>query len=65
MKYSFDSKCFDLAEHFLPREATTAVKNELAQTIQNAVEDWFGSRPVAPPKRDCTCIPPKFCAVCA
>lgn len=43
--YSFDSKCFDLAEHFLPQEATPAVKNELAQAIQDAVENFYGGYP--------------------
>ena len=40
-KYSFDSKCLELAEHFLPAEATESVKYELAQTIQDAVEDFM------------------------
>jgi hypothetical protein len=40
-RYSFDSRCLDLAEHFLPTGATQQVKNELAQTIQDAVEDFF------------------------
>lgn len=43
-KYSFDPKCMDLAEHFLPSHATQSVKNELAQTIQDAVEDFCMSR---------------------
>ena len=64
-RYSFDSKCLDLAEHFLPSRATDSLKRELAQHIQDAVEDFCGARPAAPPKRDCTCIPPKFCEVCA
>jgi hypothetical protein len=42
-RYCFDSKCFDLAEHFLPSQATQAVKNELAQAIQDAVEDFCAS----------------------
>lgn len=46
-KYSFDSKCFDLAEYFLPAEATESVKNELAQSIQDAVEDFT----MEPPRR--------------
>jgi hypothetical protein len=43
MKYSFDSKCLELAEHFLPSYATQECKNELAQWIQNAVEDFCGA----------------------
>lgn len=38
-----DSKCFDLAEYFLPygdKDATS----DLAQTIQDAIEDWLGDR---------------------
>jgi len=42
-KYSFDSKSFDLAEHFLHEGASDQLKNELAQEIQDAVEDWFGA----------------------
>lgn len=38
--YSFDSKCYELAEHFLPSTASERLKNELAQAIQDAVEDY-------------------------
>lgn len=44
---SFDPKCFDLAEHFLLDqwdEVPTAMKNELAQVIQDAVEGYFFDR---------------------
>jgi hypothetical protein len=37
---SFDQKCFDLAGHFLPN-ATVVVKSELAQDVQNIVEDFL------------------------
>lgn len=48
-KKGFDPKCRDLAEHFYtdmpPRSSTLAEETEqvddLAQHIQNAVEDWF------------------------
>lgn len=40
---SFDPRCFDLAEVFLPTEASDRLKNELAQAIQDAVEDWLES----------------------
>jgi hypothetical protein len=40
-KYSFDSKCLDLAEHFLPSHATQECKNELAQSIQDTVENFM------------------------
>jgi len=36
--YSFDPKCYDLAEHFLGKGASEAAKNDLAQDIQNCVE---------------------------
>ena len=39
---TFDSKCFELAEHFLQDEPslnTKAAKDTLASTIQQAVED--------------------------
>ena len=35
---SYDPKCFDLAEHFLPN-GTEDQKDELAQVIQCAIED--------------------------
>lgn len=44
---SFDPKCFDLAEHFLLDEwdeVPTAMKNELAQVIQDAIEGYFFDR---------------------
>lgn len=34
----FDPKCYELAEHFLPDDASEARKNELAQDIQGHVE---------------------------
>jgi hypothetical protein len=38
-KYNFDPLCLELASHFLPDDATNAAKNELAQVIQDAVDD--------------------------
>lgn len=40
--WSFDPKCYELAEYFLGIEGHTPkqVLNELAQAIQNAVEDY-------------------------
>lgn len=39
----FDSKCYDLAEHFLQDHpgASDAMKSELAQAIQDVVEYYF------------------------
>jgi len=37
----FDPKCFELADYFLPSQATERLKSELAQHIQDAVEDWL------------------------
>lgn len=37
----FDPKCYDLAEYFLPTTASPALKDDLAQYIQDAVEDWL------------------------
>lgn len=39
-KYCFDSKCLELAEHFLPVGAPQEMTKELAQVIQDTVEDW-------------------------
>jgi hypothetical protein len=44
---SFDPKCYDLAEHFLLDqwdEVPTAMKDELAQAIQDTIEDYFFDR---------------------
>jgi hypothetical protein len=40
---SYDSTCEELAEAFLAdhQPFTHAEKEDLAQTIQNAIEDWF------------------------
>jgi hypothetical protein len=41
---SFDSKCYDLAEHFLEDEPTLDnedARNQLAQEIQETVEAWI------------------------
>ncbi len=37
----FDPKCLELAEHFLPEECSSHLKDELAQHVQSAVEDWL------------------------
>ncbi len=39
---SFDSRCYDLAEIFLFDEPKLRPKtNQLAQAIQDAIEDWI------------------------
>lgn len=42
--YSYDPTCEELADHFL-QGSPNADRAVLAQVIQNAVEDWFGSQP--------------------
>jgi hypothetical protein len=37
---AYDSRCLELAEHFAP-DKTAEKKADLAQRIQDAVEDWF------------------------
>jgi hypothetical protein len=37
--YSFDPKCQELAEHFLPSGVSERLVKDLAQAIQDAVED--------------------------
>ena len=39
-RYCFDPACLTLAEHFLPSAASDGLKWELAQAIQNAVEEF-------------------------
>ena len=43
---SYDSKCEDLAQDFLEdgQPYSQAEKEDLAQTIQNAIEDWLFDR---------------------
>jgi hypothetical protein len=43
-QYSFDTRCYDLAEHFLPNTDNDIALCDLAQDIQNAVENWFVGR---------------------
>lgn len=38
---SYDPKCFELAEHFLPTAASDRLKSEMAQAIQDAVEGYI------------------------
>lgn len=38
---TFDTKCFDLAEHFLPAGTPEFIKNELAEALQTTVEDFI------------------------
>lgn len=40
---AYDSRCFDLAEHFLQdvNKPTEFEKADLAQVIQNAIDDWM------------------------
>ena len=40
--FSFDERCLELAEHFLPG-ASEVEKRDLAQDIQDAVERRLGS----------------------
>lgn len=39
----FDPECYKLAEYFLSREASGRLKDELAQEIQDTIEDWLTS----------------------
>lgn len=42
---AYDTKCYDLADAFLADEPTLQSENKkraLAQTIQDAIEDWIG-----------------------
>jgi hypothetical protein len=37
---SYDEKCLELAEHFLP-DPEGKQREQLAQHIQDSIEDWF------------------------
>lgn len=46
---SYDQKCYDLAEVFLsdyPEKNTPENRNQLAQDIQQAIEDFFSERSI-------------------
>ena len=39
---TYDSKCYELADYFLPEAAYDAhLRHSLALAIQEAIEDWF------------------------
>lgn len=40
---SYDPACITLAEHFLPTTAPDRLKSELAQAVQDCVENWLES----------------------
>jgi hypothetical protein len=49
-RLSFDPACRELADHFLSTSVwTEAERNDLAQDIQEAVEDWFSIHEDADP----------------
>ena len=39
---SFDQKCYELAEFFLPDNASEKQKQDLAQAIQDAIDGFLG-----------------------
>ena len=45
---SFDPKCLEVAEHFLPESASVSLKWTLAQHIQDAVENWISENAACP-----------------
>lgn len=45
MDKGYDEKCHDLATYFLPElQVDSPAIKDLAQTIQDAVEDWFAAQ---------------------
>jgi hypothetical protein len=46
---AYDTKCGELAEHFLPSDAPET--KELAQVIQDAIEDFLGVAEYEPDER--------------
>jgi len=37
----FDTECYELAEYFLPDDASKTQKDGLAQAIQDVIEDYL------------------------
>jgi len=42
LQMSFDQKCYELAEFFLPDNASEKQKQDLAQAIQDAIDGFLG-----------------------
>jgi len=38
---SYDPKCGELAEHFLPLMSSNELQDKLAQHIQDSIEEWL------------------------
>ncbi len=43
---TYDTKSYELAEHFLPDGASKELKHELAQEIQRACEDFLTDKKI-------------------
>ena len=39
---NFDQKCYELAELFLPKDAKEDQKQDLAQAIQDTIDEYIG-----------------------
>lgn len=54
-KFSFDTKCLDLAEYFLAdqTEIGDITKHELANVIQTAIEDWLDDNECSASIKEC------------
>ncbi len=62
----FDTKCAELAVHFLGTDVSDANVASLAQAIQNAVEDWMeGCEPVVERCAECGVAPPRHVFECS
>jgi hypothetical protein len=46
----YDPKCEDLAEHFLGERAPAKHREDLAQAIQDCIEDWINAALAVPAK---------------
>ena len=42
----FDPKCWEIAYYFLPRPVHPPLVDELAQHVQDAIEDWLNAQDV-------------------
>lgn len=52
-RFSYDPRCEELAEHFLNAETHDGEHvRKLAQTIQDAIEDWLTELRQCPPAGD-------------
>jgi hypothetical protein len=60
---NYDPRCQQLARHFLGDTVSEKLVSQLAEHIQQSIEDWIG-RAIEEPAPERTCNPPAGAWVC-